>query len=355
MSSGGGKSTWGTGEGVPDSGPETFEGFVHYQLGSAKALGTAAALLAEGEHPDRLDPTDRAAFAHGMLRWAVSDEPGPAVHWSALSRAGRKELDDRDTYVLRLWRALKSHPAHRPFRETYFDAWQVEEHYEDRLFRWFLARLDLPAALRLHVGKPTAWSFHLTFLVLAVGLTWARFAVFGTSAMGSPGVAAGLVALLAGAFVLLRRRSLPAGAFLQALVPRMGAAVGVGYLFLLAAPHLLAVLTRWQGPRPLQLGLGLVAVAGVWAYAVFESMARVEPAPRFRRAAARALPIVATGAAHALLGLALLAPLLAVALESTEPGLLPQLHDLLLWAVFALGLGVPLELAWGEKPMTEPL
>ena len=335
--------------------PQTVEDYLD-RLGSAEAVGNAAALLLDGQWRDEISEAERPAFSHGLLRWAVSESPGASVHWSAIAGAtGNEKLQDRDRYVVRLWRALTTHEHHQSFRDEYFERWRARESYERHLFHWFLARLDLPSALALFSGRLLPRSFHLGVLLVVAGAVVARFSLFGHSLTGTwiLGVALILVALVAGTLL-----AWPGYAYVQSLVPRLGAAVGIGYLFLLASPELMAALHGWSQPAALQLAAGVLVVAVVWSYGVLEVSRRVEPPPPWGKAYLRTLPVMAMGLAHTSAGLGLLVPLLeALRREAAGAAVTAPLafHDLVLFAVVALALGVVLELAWGERPITEPL
>jgi len=190
---------------------------------------------------------------------------------------------------------------------------------------------------------------------VVAGAVVARFSLFGHSLAGTWALG---VALVVVALVVRNLLRWPGYAYVQSLVPRLGAAVGIGYLFLLASPELMAALHGWSQPPARQLAAGVLVVAVVWTYGVLEVSRRVDPPPPWRRAYLRTLPVMAMGLAHTLAGMGLLVPLLeALRREAAGAAVAAPLasHDLVLFAVVALALGVVLELAWGERPITEPL
>jgi hypothetical protein len=335
--------------------PWTVEEYLH-RLGSAEAVGNAAALLVEGEYPDEVPVEQRPGFSHGLLRWAVSESPTSAVHWSAIAgvRPG-SILGNRDRYVLELWRALDTHPEHEGFRQEYFDRWQVREPYERHLFDWFLTRLDLPSAVGLVGGRRHSYALYWVLLGILGAAVPGRFIFFGHGLRGSwmLGLSLGLAAAVAA-----WRTRWPFYVCVQALVPRLGVAVGIGYLFFLASPELMEVVRGWSAPLAVQLATGALLVGLVWSYGALEVSRRVEPPPTWRRAYRRSGPVVAMGMAHSLVGVGVLVPLLEAVLSRSGGGSQPAPlagHDLFLYAVVALALGVALELAWAERPITEPL
>lgn len=333
----------------------SVEEYLH-RLRSAEAVGNAAALLVEGEYPDEVPVDQRTTFSHGLLRWAVSEGPTSAVHWSAIAEARPGSiLEDRDHYVLELWRALETHPGHEGFRKEYFHRWRVREPYKRHLFDWFLTRLDLPSAVALAGGRWLAYTLYWAVVGIVGAAVLARFVFFGHGLRGSWLLGLGLS--LAAALAAWRTRW-PFYVCVQALVPRLGVAVGIGYLFLLASPELMEVVRGWSAPLAVQLATGALVVGLVWSYGALEVSRRVEPPPTWWRAYRRSGPVVAMGMAHSLMGVGALVPLLEAVLSRSqgESQAAPLAgHDLFLYAVVALALGVALELAWAERPITEPL
>lgn len=309
----------------------SFETWMASQ-GWKNAAGHALKLLA-GAVP--ADWSDRPAeYARGMLRWAVSDEPDARVQWEVLSdraqedrgdlgrhrdrgrrRRGRRprdgvlDLADRDAYVEALWRSLRTVEGLEGFR-VWLRGWDLEPVYRRYLAGWCLARFDLRRALRVGCHG-------------------------GGGRLGRPSAAL----------------------LLDLSLPRLGAGVAVGYLALATASELVAHLTSRPTCVRLALTAGLLAVT--WAYTALHVGRHLHPAPRPRTAAVRAATLLAFGAAWTALELAFFASLLlapdfhaghplagAIHRDPTSPALL---------ATVALALGMALELAWEEKPLTDPL
>jgi hypothetical protein len=141
----------------------------------------------------------------------------------------------------------------------------------------------------------------------------------------------------------------------QLLFPRLAAGVAIGYLFLVSAPHLVQV-AAGETASAAAAAAGLL-VAATFGYTVFHVSRRVHPGLRPWPLARRSTPLVALGGAYALLGLALFSPLFGLEEFHGAAASVPDLDLLqrLLLAAVALGLGMVLELAWEEKPLTEPL
>lgn len=320
-------------------------------------LASAAAGLLDGEVPDDLGDARPIAFKRGMLRWALSDDGSAAIQWQALQiEAGAPaELRDRDRYVTALWRSLTTHPAHRDFRR-WLAGWRAEDAYRRALFGWLVARFDLRAALRLVAQRP-----RLATPVLAALTALALPATVAVAFAGGVGVAAGVTAALVALALWLAAwavAGLPAWSLPVAPVPRLAAGVGVGYLFLAAAPDLVRLLAGWGRPLSQQLAAGVAVLAALLLFAAAHCQRRVRPAPPWPTVVGRAALLLAFGAGHAAAGAALAAPVLFSPRLLAPPGgalLRPSLEDVFLCAVVALALGIVLQLAWEEKPLTDPL
>ncbi len=325
--------------------------------GGWQAVEQAASLFLEGEVPGAVPRAEATAFHHEVLRWAVRRDPIATLQWHAIRRQTRKPiLRDRDGYVEAAWAAVRTHPAHRELRAFIDDRWGAREVYEDALAGWALGRFDVGGAVR--IAAPGRRARVVVYAVQAVAVAL----VVSTLAWRGIDLAAGLVAVLATAVVLLAGGALSGLRFqtyLQALVPRLGAGVAIGYLFLGAAPELVAFTLTWGRPAWMQWTAAGAAVLAVWGYLILHIAQRVEPTPGAWTLARRAGDLVALGVLYTAAGLALAAPLLTSPRFLFFAGLtqpvVPRPASLALLAAVALALGVALQLAWEEKPLTDPL
>jgi hypothetical protein len=231
--------------------------------------------------------------------------------------------------------------------------------YQRHFFGWFLARFNLRAALAIFPQARLAGSLHWLALVgvTALAILWLVF-LEPTLLVGMLGFG---IATLVLALLLWQLSKLPLSVFASSLIPRLGVTVGIGYLFLAAAPQLIkAVFETQQGPWRLWLAVAAL-ILGVFAYVMLHISRRVFPALPRNELMRRALDVMALGTAYSVAGLVLARPVLfrpsffcgadASCLGMGSP--LPE--HLVLYAAVALAIGVVLQLAWEEKPLTEPL
>ena len=299
-----------------------------------------------GEDPD-------LAFSHGALRWAVSPSTEARLQWEALA-AHTDDLRDRDDYVRKLWETIERGP-NTNLRSLLDEKWGTLPSYRRYLFEWLLSRLNLSGSLPLWTGRRRARLLHPVLSAVAVGLAIVVVAHWGLSFSSGVGVlAATLAAVVLGRPVF----GAPFSPYFQALIPRLGAAVAIGYLFLAAAPDLVRKISGWGRPAWVQWGLGLGLLVAVWVYTMLHIARRVHPTPRIRRLALRALNLVWLGLGYSAVLAAVAAPFLFSRsfLEGSGSGtVFVTFRSLFLTATIALSLGVILQLAWDEKPLTEPL
>jgi hypothetical protein len=142
----------------------------------------------------------------------------------------------------------------------------------------------------------------------------------------------------------------------------LGAAVGAGYLFLSAAPQIVHVIYGSSRPWWQYSLVTLSLLASAFGYLLFHISRRVYPALRPGELCRRAAAVLSLAIAYASAGLLVAGPLLfsrSVLGVADGRGVFPKDHvhwyHLALCGAVALNLGVILQLAWDEKPLTEPL
>lgn len=330
-------------------------------------LPKVAGNLLEGKLPrsfEALQGRRRGHLLNDVFQWAVGDSAEARMQWEVLSRHGRGTVADRDAYVAALWVGIldEKREAFQDFRQLIDETLEVREYYQRHLFRWFLSRFDLVRARRVFPHAQLTGGLHGLLLGLSLAAVWGCFQLQGVSSEAAVWVAACALALAAGGWVLAR---LPLSAYLHSLVPRLGATVAIGFLFLAAAPELLRVIyeqglpTSTGTPRLSQWTLAVLLALATWAYTALHVHRRVQPALRAGTLLRRAGDLVAVALGYAVLGVGVAAPLLfhpSLLYHGQErPGGPPGPHQLALCAAIALSLGVVLQLAWEEKPLTEPL
>jgi len=311
-------------------------------------------------------------FKLGLLRLAVSPTSGAEIQWEALEgkKVSEKQRDrcglpdearlpSREAYVEDFWRSTEDGGANTDLREWLVDRWGAFQAYERHLFGWFVRRFNLPAALRLGAMK-RAWASYVVpwiFPVVAILMSWAILSLPpAPTFMGLLWAAVGMVLLNVLLWVFLDLRL---AQILELFIPRLGGTVAIGYLFLAAAPQLVGLLFRWGERWRLQLLLAGGLLLVLFLYVMQHIARRVVPQPRTRSLVLRAATVTAIGVGHAAVGLVMFAPLLFSKefLDLVSEGLYapPRAHQLILCGAIALAIGVILELAWEDKPLTEPL
>ncbi len=309
-----------------------------------------------GIFPPNLASDKRFLLLDAWLHWAQSNEAKPRMHWQYL--AGQP-FQDRDSYVLELWRSIvdadgKNHDLLGFLKERFGS----REYYGRHFFGWFLSRFDLGAACRVFPEARLARALPWCLAVLALVAEASCFHLYGFNYTAS---LCAVLLLLATLPLLGWISGLPSHAFVQSLIPRLAATVGFGYVFFVSTPqsvwalrHSLWVDAHW--PWALLLLLG-----GAQLFIVLHIYRRVYPAPRLGVLFWRALNLLVLAIGYSSAGLLLAAPVLFSPsfLYSSGTGEFPHpgaaFHHLALLAAIALNLGVILQLAWDEKPLTEPL
>lgn len=309
------------------------------------------------------DKSHKLSYLHEWLKFTQSESSVAGMRWEylagQLAQKGEEQVPNRDKFALDLWRKIvtKGTPEAElvPYVEERWSGWDF---YRRHFFGWFLARFNLPAACAVHDDSWLARNLHLLWsglviLIAAVALAWTRHLNVLVLVLAIIGCAT-----VAGGYVCARREILPCYAYFHALIPRLGAAIGIGYLFLLSAPHLVKLLDQsWRKPFHFWLA-SVVLLVAAFLYIAFHISRRVHPHLRWKHLALRSLSLWLLGFGYSALELLVMAPVL---FSSDLVCGTPDCHvnasadRLTLCAAIALNLGVILQLAWDEKPLTEPL
>jgi hypothetical protein len=299
------------------------------------------------------DPTERAELLDSWLRWSQSDAKDSRMRWSFLAESGA--IQDRDGYVLELWRSIANREFLMQHVKQELGSW---DHYERHFFGWFLSRFDLRSARGMFsTSRFVAW---FNPLLAVVSLLLAGVALYPTPALNTSFVYLIVIALVFLAGLAMR---LPLYVYAHSLSPRLAATVGIGYLFLANAPQVVRIVYE-SGRNSRQLWAAtLLLLACALFYIMLHIWRRVHPPLRSGALLLRGLDLWALALSYAAIGAMLAGPILfspSMLYGPTDgihpPRLVaPHLHHLALVAAIALNLGVILQLAWDEKPLTEPL
>jgi hypothetical protein len=318
----------------------------------ADRLPARAREVLAGELPPDLTPEQRALVVGDWLRWSFDEAANRS--WQRLADGGHL---DRDRFVAQLMQSLAPGGVHYDLAQGIGDrigSWAAVQRHA---FGWLLRRFEHRAAARIYSRR--LLGSNLAAALALVALATVAFCVnrFGHDPGAALAAALGLAVVVA---ILQPLAGLPWHAYLLYLTPRLGAAVGFGYLFLTSASGAVrAVLASgWLACRwPVAL---LLLFATAWAYAIFHIYRRVRPERHLPDLLRRSLDVVLLGVFYAAVGALLAAPVLfsPAFLGFTQAELAAHpvaAHHLALFAAIALNLGVVLQLAWEEKPLTEPL
>lgn len=306
------------------------------------------------------DDVRKGALTNGAeidnwLRWSQSNDPVTNRQWEWLAGQGF----DRDAWVLDVWRSVRDDPKH--LATSAIEAEVPWSFYQRHFFGWFLGRFDARAALAMFLDDRLAARLHRFLITVLVAVSWLSLGFYTTRLTPSLLVFLPLLILVALTGLYARRKGLPWYAYLNSLSPRLAAAVGIGYLFFFSAPHLVKILNDTWRPA-WQLWLGVAAlVSTAYVYLTFHISRRVHPRLPPGPLRKRSLAILALALAYASLGMLIAGPMLFSlpflgAAASGQPfAVHADLPRLAFCAAVALNLGVLLQLAWDEKPLTEPL
>jgi hypothetical protein len=334
------------------------ESFDPYKIPLPELAGKAQRVLCGVCLPDEYrDVEKRARLIDNWLRWGQSDDPEARKRWAYLAFEGR--LGDRDRWLLGLWRSIleNKHPNH-PCNEM-IAPW-LRDYYQSHFFGWFLRRFDVQSALAVFIPR---WLSGVLHYGLALVVALVAFANLKWSYAPALAVFLGLLGLLlsVGLVAALPGSDLKLYAYFNSLIPRLGAAVGIGYVFLFSAPHLVQMLNASQRPqRDFWLSAAALIVAAL-LYLMFHISRRVYPRLSIPALLQRSFSILLLAVAYSALELLIAAPLLfsipfLCGIKPAEDcNVHADLHRLALCAAIALNLGVILQLAWDEQPLTEPL
>jgi hypothetical protein len=313
-------------------------------------------------------PEDRLGYLHEWLRFSQSDSALARMRWSFLAERAKKDktVKSRDEFTLCLWKrvspAKDTESFGDKFKEYVERTWCDWPYYEKHFFGWFLSRFDLASARAVRTGSRWAGWLDplLAFTMLALcGLLGSRLFTFKLGFVASLLLLAAIL-VLGWAWNRLPQRP-PIDALVHSLVPRLGAAVGIGYLFLASAQQIVKALANLER-NPWFFWTGTVTLlAAAFLYVALHISRRVHPQLPIPHLLLRSGSVLSLAVTYTLAELLLAGPVLFsnhfLCDDPASAACNPhrQLGRLALCAAIALNLGVILQLAWDEKPLTEPL
>lgn len=334
-------------------------------LGCGESFKQAACDIREGAptRNNEIDLRERIGYLHDWLNFAQSDSTLARKRWSYLAAEGQP----RDEFTLKLWKqasvAEKEDGLAVGFRKFVADKWCDWPYYERHFFGWFLSRFDLVSARAVYTTARVSQG--LDFLLAAIAAMVCVLLGPGMFNFQTGFAALGAVVVLVGTAGWLwardKKRGLPFYAFANSLVPRLGAAVGIGYLFLASAQHLVIILAGLKQSPWFFWSASAALLLGAFLYIAFHISRRVHPRLEKKALLRRSGSVLALAVTYSLVELLVAGPVLfsdafvCGISESETCTPLREIGRLILCAAIALNLGVILQLAWDEKPLTEPL
>lgn len=316
------------------------------------ALSALAGALGSG-----LEIEERTNILQHWLVWSQGNSAETRRHWSYLSCS--KAICDRDRYVLDLWKSLdRENGANRDLQGQIVSDVAPWDFYQRHFFGWFLSRFNLLGARQVFSDQWVVGNLHGLFVFMALLIVGIALYLGGwqPGIRYSAGALLGMALIVAAGMVYWTRRlSLPLYAFTYSLVPRLGVAVGIGYLFLASAAHLVKAVASSQWPTWRLYTVAVILVLCTFFYVPVHVSRRVYPPPHWRILFRRSRGVVALGIGYAALELLLFAPFFFTSAFLGTEVFRKGPAQLVLCGSIALILGVILQLAWDEKPMTEPL
>jgi len=288
------------------------------------------------------------------LVWSQGNNLDSRQQWLYLVRSGH----DRDGNVLDLWRSIdREGRANHMFKVAMTNDEDIPwEYFSRHFFNWFLGRFNLPAARRVFTDSDIVAGLHYPFTIGALVALTIAFIIGNINLVNSLAILLVTIILVGVASWAVK---IPKYAYIHSLIPRLGAAIGIGYLFLASAPHLIKIIVQSSWTL-LELSLISAALVGVaLLYVAVHISRRVYPQPPWPRLFWLGSDIMVLAIGYAALGLLLFAPLLFSTGFIADPGQECPVQatpgQQILCAAIALILGIVLQLAWDEKPLTEPL
>ncbi|MBN1543742.1 hypothetical protein JW992_16485, partial [candidate division KSB1 bacterium] len=194
------------------------------------------------------------------------------------------------------------------------------------------------------------------FLLSAISL----FVVYHFGPMNPYGLLSGPMAAIL--LILLFFLCIPCGemGFIRnasTLVPRLAAAIGVGYLFFFSASDLLKILVNARDVK-VNLGASFLIVLFVFGYLCIAVQRRIYPKLSTRNLISRALPLFSLALSYSLCGSVFCQRFLIELTETPQPSWQAKsiyASQGILTLAIAMAIGIVLQLFWEDKPVTDPL
>lgn len=268
----------------------------------------------------------------------------------------------RDEYVFNFFKKLEQEEkiGGQTFSKYVNDNWVPWSYYQNHFFHWFLNRYNIPYARAVFWDNPLGKYIHF-FIAFAIFLI-VSFRYFAPSIRSQFEVFPMITGIFTSVVFVLTIYSMIKNRFvyfIHSMVPRLGATIAIGYLFLLSTPDFVAKVYDNNGlfSERFQYFASAILIAFVLSFISLNIHKRVKPPLNFPEILACAFNIMIIGIAYALIGLLIFERILFNSVNHKTQTVLstPCLSQLLFFCTVSLFIGVVFQLIWEEKPVTEPL
>ena len=288
---------------------------------------------------------------NAWLRWIQAEAPSSAMTWAYLVKRKNGITDDRDFYVSDFFHQCETNEDFKNHVEEFWCPWQ---YYKDHFFYWFLNRYQLQYAIRVFSPRGSLQWFPVWGNAILILLIWSNLLLFPALPM-IVSLLFFIVAIACG-LVFAKTQDLPPLKLVHAMAPRLAGTTAIGYLFLLSLPQFISFLCRGASDTVVLAAAGTVLLLFMLILTVLQIQKRVKPSLPVSALCGRALQLMTIAMAYSSLGLFLTKDIVFVEMNNgVFRSLYPGWPQLFLVAVISLTIGVLLQLAWEEKPVTEPL
>ncbi|MBW1698628.1 MAG: hypothetical protein JRH18_11570 [Deltaproteobacteria bacterium] len=321
------------------------------------------------------DPVD---LFMAWLSWVQSNHHTALQWWYWVQRLSDKKLKEmagtdnkeleeklqklrsmeRDDYILELWESMEEGKSNYGGQITVKNKLTHWSYYQNYFFQWFLQRFNIPGALAVFKnGRKATRPFTImaVLIVFGVAVNWICFGMLQEAWWGCL-VWIFLVILLCMLYVI-RRAKIPRNCAIQVMIPRLGATIGIGYLYLFSASSMVKYVLSLKWHWGVYLLISAAMIAAVWLYLAQTILRHVKPKLQYKLSLLkRGGSLMQMAVIYSAVGLHLSAPIITSgAFLDQSNSVQPKPPELLVLGSVALAIGVALQLVWEDKPVTEPI
>lgn len=310
-------------------------------------------------------------FFMAWLSWVQSSHSTALQWWHWMQRLDDEKLNEmagddkellknlqelrdmeRDDYVLKLWESMAEGKPNYGGQITVAERLTHWSYYQNHFFQWFLQRFNVPAALSVFKNGHKAARLYPVMTVLTIAVVTIYWTCFSMIPLFW-GVFFVLILLVL--WIVIRSLKVPLNYAAQAMLPRLGVTIGIGYLYLFSAGSLVNYVFGLNWPWIAYLLISLGLFTAVCFYLIQTIFRRVKPQLRHKRSILiRGWFLMMMAMTYSAIGLHISVPILS-SCTFLGRSVQPKPLELLVLGSVALAIGVALQLVWEDNPVTEPL